>query len=317
MDQEAYSELSLRELRVLYALLRERSITRTAQAMETTQPAISKMLGRLRVQFSDPLFVRNGQAMQPTAKALDIADRLRVLLAAADGLRSAATEFDPARSDRRFSLLLTDVGMIRFLPPLIARVATIAPNISVRAVPLDARQFELRLETGEADLAFGAFPKAARYLRRQRLYFDGYSSVLRKRHPRARKCQSAAGFLAERHILVTGSETGHAARIACCHPRSRPRMSCCACRASLPAPLLRRRRMAWQLCRPIWRNASRGRSALLRSKPRSHCRVSRSPNSGTSVTTVTPATNGSGTLPSSCLPAPFGNPEAISPPRTR
>jgi hypothetical protein len=43
-------------------------------------------------------------------------------------------------------------------------------------VPLDARQFEYRLETGEADLAFGAFPKAARNLRRQRLYFDGYSS---------------------------------------------------------------------------------------------------------------------------------------------
>ena len=95
MDQEAYSELSLRELRVLDALLQQRSITRTAQSMETTQPAISKMLRRLRAQFSDPLFVRNGQAMQPTAKALDIADRLRVLLAAADGLRSAAT---PIRS---------------------------------------------------------------------------------------------------------------------------------------------------------------------------------------------------------------------------
>jgi len=211
MDQEAYSELSLRELRVLHALLQQRSITRTAEAMETTQPAVSKTLRRLRAQFSDPLFVRNGQAMQPTAKALDIADRLRGLLAAADGLRFAATEFDPASSDRLFSLLLTDVGMIRFLPPLIARVADIAPNISVRAVPLDARQFEPRLETGEADLAFGAFPKAARYLRRQRLYFDGYSSVLRKRHPRASRCQSRSGFLAERHILVTGSETGHAA----------------------------------------------------------------------------------------------------------
>jgi DNA-binding transcriptional LysR family regulator len=211
MDIEAYSELSLRELRVLHALLQQRSITRTAEAMETTQPAISKMLRRLRAQFSDPLFVRNGQAMQPTAKALDIADRLRLLLAAADGLRSAATEFDPASSDRLFSLLLTDVGMIRFLPPLIARLADIAPGISVRAVPLDARQFEPRLETGEADLAFGAFPKAARYLRRQRLYFDGYSSVLRRRHPRASRCQSRPGFLAERHILVTGSETGHAA----------------------------------------------------------------------------------------------------------
>jgi DNA-binding transcriptional LysR family regulator len=154
MDQEAYSELSLRELRVLDALLHQRSITRTAQSMETTQPAISKVLRSLRAQFSDPLFVRNGQAMQPTARALDIADRLRVLLAAADGLRSAVTPFDPASSDRLFSLLLTDVGMIRFLPPLIARMAAIAPNISVRAVPLDARQFEYRLETGEADLAF-------------------------------------------------------------------------------------------------------------------------------------------------------------------
>ena len=101
--------------------------------------------------------------------------------------------------------------MIRFLPPLTARMAVVAPKISVRAVPLDARQFEYRLETGEADLAFGAFPKAARHLRRQRLYFDGYSSVLRKRHPRASKSQSRSGFLAERHILVTGSETGHAA----------------------------------------------------------------------------------------------------------
>ncbi len=211
MDQKAYSELNLRELRVLDALLHQRSITRTAQSMETSQPAISKVLRRLRAQFSDPLFVRNGQAMQPTARALDIADRLRVLLAAADGLRSEVTPFDPASSDRLFSLLLTDVGMIRFLPPLIARMAVVAPKISVRAVPLDARQFEYRLETGEADLAFGAFPKAARHLRRQRLYFDGYSSVLRKRHPRASKSQSRSGFLAERHILVTGSETGHAA----------------------------------------------------------------------------------------------------------
>jgi DNA-binding transcriptional LysR family regulator len=214
MTLEAYSDLSLRELRVLNALLQQRSITRTAESMETTQPAISKMLRRLRAQFSDPLFVRNGQAMQPTAKALDIADRLRLLLAAADGLRSAATKFEPISSDRMFSLLLTDVGMIRFLPPLIARVATIAPNISVRAVPLDARQFEYRLETGEADLAFGAFPKAARHLRRQRLYFDSYSSVIRKRHPRASRSLSRPGFLAERHILVTGSETGHAAHRA-------------------------------------------------------------------------------------------------------
>jgi DNA-binding transcriptional LysR family regulator len=88
----------LRELRVLHALLQQRSITRTAQAVDTTQPSISKTLRRLRRQFSDPLFVRDGQAMQPTARALDMADRLGVLLAAADGLRSDSTR--RTRSER-------------------------------------------------------------------------------------------------------------------------------------------------------------------------------------------------------------------------
>ncbi len=211
MAKATYQDLNLRDLRMLQALLQQRSITRAAQAMETTQPQVSKVLARLRTKFSDPLFVRQGQAMHPTPKALGIADRLHHLLAAADGLRAEEAEFDPAHSDRQFSLLLTDVGMVHFLPPLIARIAASAPDIKIRSVPLDARQFEYRLESGEADLAFGAFPKAARVLRRQRLYFDGYSSVVRKRHPRARRCQSLAGFLAERHILVAGSETGHAA----------------------------------------------------------------------------------------------------------
>jgi DNA-binding transcriptional LysR family regulator len=211
MADIASSELNLRELRILHALLHERSITRTAELLATTQPGISKVLRHLRAQFGDPLFVRNGHAMQPTAKALEIADQVRTLLGVADSLRASATVFDPVRSDRTFSLLLTDVGMIRFLPPLIAHVATIAPRVNIRAMPLDSRQFELKLEAGEADLALGAFPKAPRHLRRQRLYFDGYVTVVRKGHPKIPAVRSRAGFLAQRHILITASETGHAA----------------------------------------------------------------------------------------------------------
>jgi DNA-binding transcriptional LysR family regulator len=211
MEKRPYSDLNLRELRVLSVLLQERSITQTALVLETTQPAISKTLKHLREQFSDPLFVRNGHAMQPTGKALQMEAQLRLLLNTADDLRADTLAFDPKKSDRLFSLLLTDVGMIRFLPPLIARVAAIAPNVRVRAVPLDSRQFELKLETGEADLALGAFPQAAGHLRRQRLFSDGYLSVMRKRHPRLLKSQSRSGFLEQRHILITASETGHAA----------------------------------------------------------------------------------------------------------
>lgn len=211
MIKKEYSELSLPDLRVLSSLLREHSITRTAELMGTTQPAVSKVLGHLRRQFADPLFVRNGRAMQPTARALEIAGRLHVLLSAADDLRATSTAFDPATSDRQFSLLLTDVGMIHFLPPLLARLAESAPKTRVRAVPLQSHQIEGKLEAGDADLALGAFPKAAPHLRRQRLYQTGYSSVVRKAHPRIKKVRSRVGFLAERHVLVSASETGHAA----------------------------------------------------------------------------------------------------------
>jgi DNA-binding transcriptional LysR family regulator len=214
MAIKAYLEPRLSDLRVLSTLLREHSITRTAELMGTTQPAVSKVLADLRRQFSDPLFVRNGRAMQPTAKALDVAGRLRVLLDAADDLRATTAVFEPGRSDRLFSLLLTDVGMIHFLPPLVARLAAVAPNARVRAVPLQSHHIEARLEAGDADLALGAFPKAARHLRRQRLYHADYLSVVRKSHPRLAKVRGRSGFLAEQHILPVASETGHAAHLA-------------------------------------------------------------------------------------------------------
>src|SRR6185312_11687929 len=97
------------------------------------------------------------------------------------------------------------------LPPLVARLADLAPNVKVRALPLDSRHFALKLESGEADLALVAFPRAAGHLRFQRLYSDGYVSVTRRGHPRAAEARTRKGFLAEQHILITASETGHAA----------------------------------------------------------------------------------------------------------
>jgi DNA-binding transcriptional LysR family regulator len=129
----------------------------------------------------------------------------------ADGLWQERLPFDPRKSEKTFSLLLTDVGMVRFLPPLIARLAELAPRIKVRALPLDSRHFALKLESGEADLALGAFPRAAGHLRFQRLYSDGYASVVRRAHPRATEVRTRRGFLAEQHILITASDTGHAA----------------------------------------------------------------------------------------------------------
>ncbi len=129
--------LDLRDLRVLDTLIREGSITRTAQVLETTQPAISKLLRRLRLRFADPLVVRRGSGVQPTARAVEMAAQISALLDMADSLWRERMPFDPRKSLRTFSLLLTDVGMVRFLPPLVARLADLAPNVKVRALPLE------------------------------------------------------------------------------------------------------------------------------------------------------------------------------------
>lgn len=213
MPKTESPDLNFRDLRVLDALIREGSITRAAQGLETTQPAISKQLRRLRASFDDPLFVRRGSGVQPTARVVEMAAQVRALLEMADSLWQERLPFDPRKAEKTFSLLLTDVGMVRFLPPLVARLAEAAPGIKVRALPLDSRHFALKLESGEADLALGAFPRAAGHLRVQRLYSDGYASVVRRDHPRVREARTRRGFLAEQHILITASETGHAAHL--------------------------------------------------------------------------------------------------------
>ncbi|WP_239508423.1 LysR substrate-binding domain-containing protein, partial [Proteus mirabilis] len=77
---------------------------------------------------------------------------------------------------------VSDVGQLRFLPPLMNALATAGPHVQLIALPLDMRQFQSQLETGVADIALGAFPRATQGLRRQRLYSEGYLSVARADH---------------------------------------------------------------------------------------------------------------------------------------
>ena len=207
MEQD---DIGFRHLRVLALLLEVRSLTRAAEILGTTQSSISKALGKLRGHFGDPLLVRVGLAMQPTPKAIELAQPLRSLLTTSDAMRSTTLPFDPASANREFSVLVTEVGMIRLVPPLMGLLEKAGRRLRLRAIPLDSRQFGARLEAGEADVAIGVFPEAASTIRRQRLYSDRFVSVVRKGHPRVGKVAGENAFLGERHIVVTSSNTGHA-----------------------------------------------------------------------------------------------------------
>src|ERR1700761_429763 len=100
MLKKEHGELDFRDLRVLDALIREGSITGAAQSLETTQPAISKLLRRLRTRFDDPLLVRRGRGVQPTTRALEMSAQIRKLLEMADSLDQQRLPFDPENQRR-------------------------------------------------------------------------------------------------------------------------------------------------------------------------------------------------------------------------
>jgi DNA-binding transcriptional LysR family regulator len=202
--------LDLRDLEVLDVLLREHSLTRAAKALDVSQPALSKRLARLRRYFTDPLFVRVGLRMEPTAKALALQGSIEGILERVRALRSEHVAFDPATSSRTFSFCVVDAGVIKLLPPLVKLLLKQAPRVRLRTIQLDAQQLEPWLASGNLDFAMGAFPALTKAVRRQFLWTESYVGVVRRGHPRLGRRPSLAAFRAERHVLVSALGTGHA-----------------------------------------------------------------------------------------------------------
>jgi DNA-binding transcriptional LysR family regulator len=202
-------DIELRHLRAFEVLLRERNLTRAAEALGVAQPALSKTLARLRRYFGDPLFVRSGNRMEPTTKAVDLAGSVRTLLDAAVMLKAQHRPFDPAESQRQFTLSVVDAGLARLLPRLLGHLERHAPGVRLRIVPIDLEGLEAALEAGHIDFALGAFSSLSKRIRRQPLWPIGYVSVARRDHPRLGAKPSLQSFVAERHILVSTVGTGH------------------------------------------------------------------------------------------------------------
>ncbi|MBN3787943.1 LysR family transcriptional regulator [Burkholderia sp. Ac-20353] len=202
-------ELNLNQLLVLDVLLSERSLTRAARVLDLTQPALSKTLARLRQYFDDPLFVRVGLRMEPTPKALELGEPVRAILQSVRALRSDRISFDPRTSQRSFRFFMLDVGASQMLPLLLSRLAEEAPGILVQAINADAAHLDTWLENGTVDLAIGAFPGLMQGMRRQLLWHETYSAVVRKDHPRLAQLGEPDTFVAEKHVLVSTAGTGH------------------------------------------------------------------------------------------------------------
>ncbi|MFY0476225.1 LysR family transcriptional regulator [Achromobacter marplatensis] len=202
-------DFDLNLMRVFLIVLHERSVTRAAQRLNLTQPAVSYALARLRERFDDPLFVRTATGMQPTPIAFALAgpiERGMNSFAEAVNLRQ---RFDPATSTRRFRLSMSDIGEMVFLPVLMERVHALAPRLRVEVVEIALEQLPQALKDGEIDLAIGNLAGLGRHTRHADLFSERYACMGRRGHPVLSAGLTRGQFKRLDHILVAARGSAH------------------------------------------------------------------------------------------------------------
>lgn len=124
--------VDLNLLVALDALLEERNVSRAAARLLVGQPAMSSTLARLRSLFNDPLLVREGRGLVATPFALSLVEPVRDVLGRIDAIINVASDFDPQKDHRRFSIIASDYVALVLLRPLMERLPRIAPNVQIQ-----------------------------------------------------------------------------------------------------------------------------------------------------------------------------------------
>lgn len=202
--------LDLNLLVVLDALIRLRNVSRAAEALDMSQPAVSFALAKLRVLFNDPLFVRAARGVRPTPRAEALAVPLQDVLDRVKTSVLTPPRFEPQTSERTFTFNMADVGELVFLPSIRSHLARAAPNANICTVSKPPGELEEALRSGEVDVAVGYFPGlsgAAIY--QQRLLSHSFVSLLRRDHPRIDRQITRSQFLAEQHAVVQQEGKSH------------------------------------------------------------------------------------------------------------
>ena len=197
--------IDLNLLKALDALLDERNVTRAAERLALTQPAVSGMLTRLRECFGDPLFVRAQRGIVPTLRALELAGPVKQLLGDVEALLKPPV-FDPATASVTLTIASTDYALRAVVVPFLSALRTHAPGIRAAVLPVDDKRLPTQFERGDIDLALITPENTPTGLHSRRLFDEQYACVLRADHPDATSGRlSLDRFCALDHALVSYS----------------------------------------------------------------------------------------------------------------
>ncbi|WP_418127653.1 LysR substrate-binding domain-containing protein [Variovorax sp. KK3] len=200
--QHIWMRYDLNLLPVFLALIEERSVTRAAERLGMTQPALSNSLTRLRSMLLDPLFVRERYGMQPTAKALELAPVIAAALASLDDVVRGQQAFEPAKAKQRITIAPNSYVEFVLLPAIVASLRERAPGIALRLTPYGADLAETGVVSGTTAMALGRFVDPPDNLVVQHLMDDGLSCIVRADHPQVGDRITKKQYERLRHVNV-------------------------------------------------------------------------------------------------------------------
>jgi len=204
MKKMHLAPIDLGLLVVFDAVRVERSVSRAAQRLGLTQPAVSHAIGRLRQLFKDEIFVRTARGMEPTPFAGQITTRVSAVLHGVTELVAGQEEFEPARAARRFVIGMTDYAAFVVMPSLTQRLQVRSPKVELVVRATDRSSGLGMLEREEVELVVGgSLSHPAEYVSSSPLYVERSMCAGRRGHPALRRSLTRRSYLAARHLHVS------------------------------------------------------------------------------------------------------------------
>lgn len=188
-----FKNFDLNLLRVLQALLIERSTVKAAERLNMSQPAVSSALRRIRDALGDPVLERSGRGLEPTPFALALADDLTDALARLESVLQPVSAFDPRLSQRTFRFSASDYFADFLMPRLVTRFATDAPQARLQLMPLDSKDHLDSLERFNTDLILFLSVPIPDWMRAQEVFTSAFSILAAKDHSALRQAGIAPG----------------------------------------------------------------------------------------------------------------------------
>ena len=205
-ERATFDKIELYLVRVFHTVITERSISRAAMRLQTTQPAVSAKLKRLRELTGDPLLVRAGHGMVPTPAALALMEPAADILRSAQlmfGARARGLDFDPATSTLNFRVAASDWLDPLLLPELVGRIKSQAPGISLEILPLTGEyDYRTRLARADVDLVLGNWLQPPEELHIGQLFTDEAVCLVAADHSAVRNPRwwTAERYLESDHV---------------------------------------------------------------------------------------------------------------------